>query len=178
MRFHNSTVSPLSPLGNRKKYVRHRTAAISRRTTADTGIALILALIILTFLSIIGSALLMSTSIDVTVGDNYRASTQTLYLAEAGLADAREALRMSTKTQSQLLAVAAGGDGALSLSRDLPTLLGQTDDFPFINGGDRNTGKLLQDLWGRPAGRYFVFLRNDAADGAATLVDSNQTLTL
>ena len=178
MRFHNWTMSSVPPVGNRNKYIRHRTTLIGQQTTGEAGAALILSLIILAFLSIIGGALLMSTTIDVAIGDNYRASTQTLYLAEAGIVDAREALRTSTSSPSQLLADAAGGDGVLSLSRDLPTLLGKTDDIAFINGRDRSTGKLLQDLWARPAGRYFVFLRNDAADGPGSLVDTNQTLTL
>ena len=49
-------------------------------------------------------------------------------------------------------ATAAGADQMLSISRDLPTLLGKTDDIPLVSGADRITGKLLQDLWGRPAG--------------------------
>jgi hypothetical protein len=147
-------------------------------TDTENGAALILTLIILAFLSVLGGALLMSTTIDVAIGDNYRASTQTLYLAEAGLADAREALRASPNSASQLLSEAAGADGVMSQSRDVATLLGKTDDVAFINGGDRNNGKPMKDLWGRPGGRYFVFLRNDSADGFSSLVDSNQTLTL
>src|SRR5262249_26482938 len=39
-------------------------------------------------------------------------------------------------------------------------------------------GKSLSDTSGNPAGRYFVFLRNDSADGMTTLTDSNRVLSL
>src|SRR5437867_4932045 len=145
---------------------------------SERGAALILALLILSFLAILAGGLLTSTTIDIWVGNNYQAGTQLRYLAEAGIEDARESLRISSSTPSQMLAAGAGGDGVLSSSRDLQTLLGKTDDVAFANGGGRSVGKLLIDLAGRSAGRYYVFLRNDPADGATSLNDTNQILTL
>jgi hypothetical protein len=144
----------------------------------ERGAALILALLILLFLAVLAGGLLTSTTLDIWVGDNYRVGAQLLYLAEAGIEDGREALRMAMTPPSQLLATAAGADGVLSTSRDLPTLLNSTDDIAFVNGGDRLTGKPLTDSTGRIAGRYYVFLRNDVGDGLANLSDTNQTLTL
>src|SRR5262249_43756699 len=152
--------------------------SIGRVMETERGAALILALMILCFLAVVAGALLTTTTIDIWVGDNYKVGTQLVYLAEAGIEDARQALRTSPYTASQLLATAAGADGVLSGSRDLPTLLGKTDDIPFVNGGDRATGKLLMDLFGRTVGRYSVFLRNDSADAITNLTDANQTLTL
>jgi Tfp pilus assembly protein PilX len=145
---------------------------------SERGAALILALMILCFLAAVAGALLTSTTFDIWVGDNYKLSAQLVYLAEAGIEDARQALSGSSATPSQLLAVAAGSDGALSTSRDLQTLLGKTDDIPFLSGANRTIGKSLMDLSGRPAGLYTVFLRNDPADGVSNLADSNQVLTL
>ena len=124
-----------------------------------------MALMMLTFLMILGSALLTSVTLDVAIGENYRSETQLLYLAETGIEEARSLLRNSSMTPSQLLQAASGADGVLSGSRDLDTLLGATDDVPFINGGARSIARLAIDTSGKPAGRYYVFLRNDAADG-------------
>jgi len=137
-----------------------------------------MALILLTFLMILGTALLTSVTLDVAIGDNFRSETQLLYLAEAGIAEARSLLDSSSSTASQFLQAAAGADGVLSGSRDLDALLDSTDDVPLINGGDRSTARLVTDPSGVQAGRYFVFLRNDAADGTTSLTDSNQVLTL
>lgn len=145
---------------------------------SQRGSALLLTLMMLTFLMILGGALLTSVTLDVAIGDNYRSETQLLYLAEAGINEACGLLRSSPATPSQLLAAAAGTDGVLSTARDLDTLLNSTDDVPLINGGSRTTGKLLFDTAGRPAGRYYVFLRNDSADGMASRTDTNQVLTL
>jgi hypothetical protein len=142
------------------------------------GSALVMALMLLTFLMILGSALLTSVTLDVAIGENYRTETQLLYLAETGIEEARSLLRSSSNTTSQLLQSAAGSDGLLSESRDLDTLLASTDDVPLINGGARSLPRLAIDTSGKPAGRYYVFLRNDAADGMTSLTDSNRVLTL
>jgi hypothetical protein len=141
------------------------------------GSALVMALMLLTFLMILGTALLTSVTLDVAIGENYRSETQLLYLAETGVEEARSRLRDSSSTP-QLLQSAAGSDRLLSGSRDLDTLLASTDDLPFINGGARSTPRLAIDTSGKPAGRYYVFLRNDAADGMTSLSDSNKVLTL
>jgi len=142
------------------------------------GSALILALLLLIFLMVLGSALLTSVTLDVAIGENYRSETQLLYLAEAGIEEARVLLQNSPETPSQLLTDAAAADGVLSTSRDLDTLLNGTDDIPLLSGGNRSTGKVRLDTSGQPAGRYFVFLRNDSAEGMASLTDTNQVLTL
>src|SRR5690242_9406141 len=99
---------------------------------SDRGVALILALLVLSFLTVIGGALLTTTAIDLWIGDNYKSSTQNLYLTEAGIDQARELLRTSTSTPSQLLSAAAGIDGQLSNSTDPATLLA-SDDKPLVD---------------------------------------------
>jgi hypothetical protein len=56
---------------------------------------LIVALLVLSFLSLLGGALLTSTTLDVSIGDNYRIDLQLLNLAEGGIEEARERLRIA-----------------------------------------------------------------------------------
>jgi Tfp pilus assembly protein PilX len=145
----------------------------------ERGVALILALLVLSFLAILGGALLTTSTIDIWISDNYKTSTQNLYIAEAGIDYGRELLRTSNLTPSQLLAAAAGPDLQLSTATDLATLLA-SDDQPLIPSDPamRSTGQPLFDNAGDIAGYYYVWLRNDTADGTASTFDSNQTLTL
>jgi hypothetical protein len=145
----------------------------------ERGVALILALLVLSFLTILGGALLTTSTIDIWISDNYKTSTQNLYIAEAGIDYGREVLRTSNLTPSQLLAAAAGPDQQLSTATDLATLLA-SDDRPLIPSDPamRATGQPLFDSAGDIAGYYYVWLRNDNADGMASISDSNQTLTL
>jgi len=145
----------------------------------ERGVALILALLVLSFLTILGGALLTTSTIDIWISDNYKTSTQNLYIAEAGTDHGREVLRTSNLTPSQLLTAAAGPDQQLSTATDLATLLA-SDDRPLIPSDPamRATGQPLFDSAGDIAGYYYVWLRNDNADGMASISDSNQTLTL
>jgi hypothetical protein len=145
----------------------------------ERGVALILALLVLSFLTIVGGALLTTSTIDTWISDNYKTSTENLYLAEAGVDHAREILRNATLTPSQLLVLAAGPDHILSTSSDLATLL-TGDDQPLIPSDPllRSTGQPLIDASGQIAGYYYVWLRNDNADGLASTIDSNRTLTV
>jgi hypothetical protein len=138
----------------------------------QSGVALILALMMLSFLAVLGGALLTSVTLDAQVGNNYRDGLQTFYLAEAGAEQARELLRISNQTPSQLLVAGAGVDGVLSMSTDPDELRNRTDDLPLI------PSTLLADVSGREAGRYAVWIRNDGADGMSNVSDANQALTL
>jgi Tfp pilus assembly protein PilX len=128
----------------------------------NRGIALILALLTLSFLTILGSALLTTSTIDIWISDNYKSATQSLYLAEAGIDHAREMLRTSSLTLSELLNVAAGPDHQLSTADDRPLIA----SFQLI------------DSFGKGSGSYEVTLRNDTADGASSLTDLNEVVTL
>ena len=162
-------------------------ASIGRRQagrhTAEgqRGLALITALLVLSFLTIIGAALLTTTTIDVRISDNYRTSTQLQFLAEAGIEAARETLRVSGNSISTDLGIAAGVDGALASTQDLTALL-LTDDQPLLpaNNALRATGQTLLDQSGRAIGTYHVFMRNDAAEagGPASPADTNDVVQL
>ena len=146
---------------------------------SNRGIALILALLVLSFLTVIGSALLTTVAVDLWISDKYRSAAQNLYLAEAGIDQAREILRTSSSTPTQLLMATAGGDGQLLTSVDLTTLLA-SDDQPLIpvDSSLRSTGQPLIDSSGRTIGHVYVWLRNDSADGVSNTTDSNGVLKL
>jgi Tfp pilus assembly protein PilX len=128
----------------------------------NRGVALILALLVLSFLTVLGGALLTTSTIDIWISDNYKTATQSLYLAEAGIEDARELLRTSVRIPTDFLNASAGFD------RQLATV----DDQPLI------PSRQLVDVSGQPSGRYEVWLTNDNADGVVSLTDSNQVLNL
>src|SRR5262245_48345429 len=120
----------------------------------NRGVALILALLVLSFLSVLGGALLTTSTIDIWIGDNYTKGMQSLYVAEAGVEHARELLRSSSRTPSEWLTFAAGTDGQLLTA----------DDRPIINASFGS-------------GFYEVRLRNDSGDRATSTSDANETLT-
>ncbi len=143
----------------------------SQSSESNKGVALILALLVLSFLTILGSALLTTATIDIWISDNYKTATQNLYLTEAGIDQARDALRMSTNTATQLLTAAAGADGQLATSSDLTALLA-SDDEPLIPADPslRSTGQPLLDSSGKIVGRYYVWLRSADNTGVLTLL--------
>jgi hypothetical protein len=148
---------------------------------SDRGIALILTLIFLSFLAVLGAALLTTATIEVWTGDNYGTNAQSLYVAEAGLEQAREAILSSTLTPGELLSAASGDDGSILASLDLGTLLASDDRPLFPRSADnaaQAAGEFLYDASGREIGRYWVWLRNDPAEGSAVKADSNEVLTL
>jgi Tfp pilus assembly protein PilX len=128
----------------------------------DRGVALILALLVLSFLTVIGSALLTTSAIDTWISDNYKTATQSLYVAEAGISHARELIHTSNLTLTELLNQSAGPDRHLLTPDDLPLI----SSTPLI------------DSYGKPSGNYEVWLRNDNADGAAAPADTNEVVTL
>src|SRR5437016_13969256 len=76
--------------------------------TSQRGVALILALMVLAFLTVLGGALLTTTTIDVRISDNFETGIQSFYAAETGIEQAREFLRMTPSSPTTLLTTAAG----------------------------------------------------------------------
>jgi hypothetical protein len=146
---------------------------------SQRGVALIFALMVLAFLTVLGGALLTTSTIDIRISDNFKTGVQSLYLAEAGIEQAREFLRVSASSPSQLLTTAAGNNGVLSTTTDLASLLA-SDDQPLVPSAPslRVSGQPLADSSGEVIGRYHVWLRNDSADGMTARIDTNQVLTL
>jgi hypothetical protein len=156
---------------------------------SERGLAMITAIMILSFLTIVGAAMLGATRVDVMVTDNYRTHTQLQYLVESGIEAARDKLRIDVEAKidastadsidtldegiSAVLSDLDGADGLLSTSLDADTLLdsGMTDDVPYLNAVSVVVG-------GETLGTYSVFLRNDNVDGQSSPTDTNEIVTL
>ena len=54
-------------------------------TKSQSGLALITALMLLAFLTIVGGALLSGTTVDMRIGMKYRTNARLLFVAEAGI---------------------------------------------------------------------------------------------
>jgi len=65
------------------------------KRASEKGVGLILALMILALLSMLVAAMLTAVSVEVWIGDNYRRETQLVYVAEAGIEDGRELMRVT-----------------------------------------------------------------------------------
>jgi hypothetical protein len=76
---------------------------------------LILAVMILSFLAVLGAALLSSATIDIWIGDNFKTRMQALYLAEQGIERGREYLRTSAIPPPGI-PIVSGGDATGSYS--------------------------------------------------------------
>jgi hypothetical protein len=132
---------------------------------SNRGVALILALLVLSFLTILGSALLTSATIDIWISDNYKTATQSLYLAEAGIEEAREMLRTTTVTPPQTLisngsysvsVINGNNDDVLTLvstaqigpTRKTIEVTVQKGKFPSLPGVDAQTDPRLTTVSG------------------------------
>src|SRR5688572_5234020 len=62
------------------------------RAANESGVGLILALILLALMTMLVGAMLTAVTVEVWIGNNYRSETQLVYLAEAGIEDGRDAL--------------------------------------------------------------------------------------
>jgi hypothetical protein len=68
----------------------------------ERGIALVVALIILTVLVLVGAIAIMTSTTDLNISANYKAGNEALYVAEAGLERARAYLKTVTNMDSVL----------------------------------------------------------------------------
>ncbi|PYS97210.1 MAG: hypothetical protein DMF50_01435 [Acidobacteria bacterium] len=159
----------------------------SRRSGADDrGSALVMAIFVLALLTGMGAALLFVTENEVKMSQVDLRSKQVFYLAEAGLEDARETLRVTNlnaaitanrDTFNDDLTAAAGANGLIDFD---PAAVKATYDSSgtvtgFTGYGDDVPLKAVTAFSG---GRYVAFLTNDAVDGRATLIDSNDRVMI
>jgi Tfp pilus assembly protein PilX len=134
----------------------------------QTGMALIIAILMLVVLSVIGIIAVNVTTIGAKITGNTRTSRQAFYIAEAGIEQARELLRSRIaggSTVSAQLGLVKGTDGFLVDSTNVANF-SSADDMAFIN--TTNIGN----------GSYRVFLTNDSSDGVTSLTDTNSQVTL
>ena len=138
----------------------------------ERGGGLIVVLLFLLLFSVLGAALLSVTTLDIGIANSYHTAAELVYLADAGIAEGIRSIEASPLSLSELLATAADADGALSTSRDSDVLLLNSGDRPLLDG------QVRLDVDGKAAGRYSVFIRNDASDGMGNPTDTNSALIL
>lgn len=134
---------------------------------SDTkGAALIGSLMVMAVLSLLGTLAIMTSSIESQISGNTRAATEVFYIADAGVEDGREGLRVldaasaNRRVFDDELGTVVGANGVLDGYAN-----GTTDDTPLVN-------RTLGD------GSYTVYLSNDTVDGSTNLVDTNDRVIL
>lgn len=144
-----------------------------KKINNEKGMVLVVVIMLLTALVIIGFAAINMTNTDMKISANYRSGSQAFYIAEAGLENARDQLRINIaggSTMSQLLAARAGTNGVLSNSNEVANFYSGggfvSDDVPYI----ANT------TFG--AGTYRVYLTNAAPESVTSTTDADDRVTL
>lgn len=147
------------------------------------GSALVLAIFVLFLLSSMGIALLYMTDSDLKMNKAGLRAKAAFYQAEAGLEDARNALRVKNlasanpSSYSDELAAAAGANGTIQL--DPATLA------PIYNSAGQVTGFTgygddvpLRSFTTLNGGWHAAFLTNDPIDGRTSKTDTNDRLMI
>ncbi len=131
----------------------------------EKGLVLIAALALMSILALVATISVTATYTDIKISGNYKTGVQANYIARAGAAHGRQALRLLN----------ADSDDRGSFSDELEnaaganmTLEGYTgiDDVPIVD--TTNLGN----------GAYTVYLTNDLIDGYTNLTDSNNRVSL
>ena len=153
---------------------------------SERGSALVMAVFVLALLTSMGAALLFVTENEMKMGKvDLRAKT-VFYVSEAGLEDAREALRvvnLAGATDAQRssfndeLTSAAGPNGAIDCDPAAlkPVFDSNGDPVGFSGYGDDAPLKAFTAFG---SGKYAAFLTNDAMDGRTNKSDSNDRVVI
>jgi len=133
-----------------------------KRLSDESGLILIVALTLLTALTLAGVTAFIVASTDVKVGGNVRTTQTALQVAMAGAEHARETLRALNSASvnktnfSEELAIRIGANATLD------GYTSSTDDSPLASSSTLITGY-----------SYNAYLTNDASEGTSNVVDAN-----
>lgn len=121
----------------------------------EKGMVLVVGLLLVSFLLLLGTTAVMTSTTDMKINSNYRSGAQAFYIAEAGIERARaQLLNLGSTTLSQALAARVGANNLLSNSANSANFYANgafvTDDVPYI----------AQTSFG--GGTYRVYLTNAA----------------
>ncbi len=139
----------------------------------ERGSALVLTMVVLAMLTAMGIALVSLSNSDVKMNQIDMRSKRSFYVAEAGLEDAREALRTANKTSTdpyslddELTIAASDPNLNLNVSSLAPTYDGSGNVTAFTGYGNDIP---LRSLTSFGSGWYAAFLTNDPGEGAGML---------
>ncbi len=137
---------------------------INGKLKAESGNVLVVTLLVLFAISVIGATLAMVSSMDLKISGNQRTTTQSLFIAEAGLNEAIHRLSLPNPTD-----VAIGGwTGNVAIGDTEPydpnwktyVYLTAPGSAPTLGGSNISTGT-LQD----PNGDYLGYSQTTGTDG-------------
>lgn len=141
----------------------------------EKGMVLVLGLLLVSVLSLVGTTAVMTSTTDMKINSNYKSGAQAFYIADAGIERARaQLITLGSTTLSQALAARVGANNQLTNSTFDGTFMARffvngvfvTDDVPYI--ADTAFG----------GGTYRVYLTNDPLEGATSVTDNNNHITL
>ena len=133
-----------------------------RRFEDESGIVVIVALVLLATLTLIGATAFFSASHNVRASGNYRTGETALQVAMAGVEQPRETLRAANAASSnptnfsEELLARVGANGVLN------GYTSSTDDSPIASSSTLISGY-----------NYSAYLTNDSSEGASNTTDSN-----
>lgn len=135
---------------------------LKQTAKSESGIVVIVALVLLAALTLIGATAFFASSTNARIGGNYRTGETALQIAMAGAEQARETLRAANATSSnpanfsEELLARVGSNGILN------GYSSSTDDSPIASSSTLISGY-----------SYSAYLTNDPSEGASNTTDSN-----
>ncbi len=145
----------------------------------ERGIVLVVAMMLIATLMILGTTAVITSTTDMRISSNYKASNEAFYIAEAGAEAAREQIRQAAAggaTLTSLLEAARGTNGTLTNSLDF-TRYGTFANF-YANGAYVSDDVPYIATTNFGTGTYRVYLTNDTAEGATNATDINRAVTV
>jgi hypothetical protein len=141
---------------------------INSNLKAENGNILVVTLLVLFAISVIGATLAMVSSMDLKISGNQRATTQSLFIAEAGLNEAIHRISLPNPTNVAI----AGWTGNVAISDSEPydpdwkayIYLTTPGAAPAVGGSAVSTGT-LQD----PKNGYLVYSQPNGTEGVLTV---------
>jgi Tfp pilus assembly protein PilX len=129
------------------------------------GLVLPVALVFLVVLGAMGAAAVVMTRGDLKLSGNYKSSETAFYVAEAGIENAREALRVENLNSGNKVSYNDELAAHAGINLILEGYASGTDDTSISSGSLGN-------------GSYTVYLTNDSVDSPQNQTDSNKTVVL
>lgn len=133
----------------------------------ERGLVLIVALMLLTALTLAGATAFIVASTDVKVGGNFKTNQTALQVAMAGAEQARQTLRAANSSSTDIsnlseeLAARVGANGVLN------GYTSSTDDSPIATSSTLVSGYAFN-----------VYVTNDSSEGASNTTDSDGKVVL
>ncbi len=131
----------------------------------EKGLVLIGALALISILALVATISVTTTYTDITISSNYKTGVQVNYIARAGAAHGRQALRLLNAASTDTGSFSDELANAVGTNMTLEGYTGD-DDVPVVD--TTNLGN----------GSYTVYLTNDLIDGYTNLTDSNKRVSL